>query len=169
MSKTNLKEIKKVAEEYNNSVDLINKKIRSIQSVKSRLKKQKLKPTYETEMTEILKQEQLFKEVRQYLDPKEVTVTTMTMADIEKLTYDETVRAIKSIQSKKCLVQFSNKAEYEEAIKIEDMLKEHRELVKDVNDNLIQKSKINNVIKHLEDQDQQLDKDYVIKLLTDLL
>ena len=161
--------IKVVVEQYNGNVEEINKKIRSLQSVKSRLKKQKSREDYNVQMNKVLAEEQLLKEARDYLLPKKVTVTTMSEQDIEKLTYDETVRAIKSIQSKKCLVQFDDKAEYELACKIEEQLKAHREVVKEHAPTLVKKSKINDLIHHLESQQQELDKDYVVNLLKKLV
>lgn len=162
--------VKKTAEEFKGSVELVNKKIKSIQSMKSRLKKQKSKPTYNDEMATILKEEQLLKEVRNYLEPKEMTVTTMTKDDIKLLNYEETVRALKSIQSKKSLTRYNeDQTEFNMACQIETWLKEHRELVKDVHDTVVRKSDINDIIEHLENQEQQLDKDYVIEMLKNLI
>lgn len=162
--------VKKTAEEFKGSVELVNKKIKSIQSMKSRLKKQKSKPTYNDEMATILKEEQLLKEVRNYLVPKEITVTTMTKDDIKLLNYEETVRALKSIQSKKSLTRYNeDQTEFNMACQIETWLKEHRELVKDVHDTVVRKSDINDIIEHLENQEQQLDKDYVIEMLKNLI
>lgn len=162
--------VKKTAEEFKGSVELVNKKIKSIQSMKSRLKKQKSKPTYNDEMATILKEEQLLKEVRNYLEPKEMTVTTMTKDDIKLLNYEETVRALKSIQSKKSLTRYNeDQTEFNMACQIETWLKEHRELVKDVHDTVVRKSDINDIIEHLENQEQQLDKDYVINMLKELI
>lgn len=162
--------VKKTAEEFQGSVELVNKKIKSIQSMKSRLKKQKSKPTYNDEMATILKEEQLLKEVRNYLEPKEMTVTTMTKDDIKLLNYEETVRALKSIQSKKSLTRYNeDQTEFNMACQIETWLKEHRELVKDVHDTVVRKSDINDIIEHLENQEQQLDKDYVIEMLKNLI
>lgn len=162
--------VKKTAEEFQGSVELVNKKIKSIQSMKSRLKKQKSKPTYNDEMATILKEEQLLKEVRNYLEPKEMTVTTMSKDDIKLLNYEETVRALKSIQSKKSLTRYNeDQTEFNMACQIETWLKEHRELVKDVHDTVVRKSDINDIIEHLENQEQQLDKDYVINMLKELI
>ncbi len=162
--------VKKTAEEFKGSVELVNKKIKSIQSMKSRLKKQKSKPTYNDEMATILKEEQLLKEVRNYLEPKEMTVTTMSKDDIKLLNYEETVRALKSIQSKKSLTRYNeDQTEFNMACQIETWLKEHRELVKDVHDTVVRKSDINDIIEHLENQEQQLDKDYVIEMLKNLI
>lgn len=169
--KFSLEQVKETAEKYDNSTEAITAKLKSVQSVKSRFKKQKGRPDYETKMTEILTEEQLLKEARQYLEPKKVLVTEMTQSDIDKLTYDETVKAIKSIQSKKCLTQFNPdaKSEYEKSLRIEQMLKDHRETVKDHSDNLIKKSKINDLIHHIEQQQTTIDKEYILELLNNLI
>ena len=75
-------------------VDEVKKAIRSLQSRKSRLKKQKSRKDYDALMTEILQQEQLLKEVRDYFEPKTIPVPKMTQKDIELLNYDETLKAI---------------------------------------------------------------------------
>lgn len=102
MTKTNLKEVEKVAVELG-SVEAVAKELKRVQSIKCRLKKQKGKATYETEMTEAIKQEQILKEARQLLDPKEKPVTMYSKEDVDLLDYDETIKAIRSIQSKKTL------------------------------------------------------------------
>lgn len=170
MTKIDMTKVQATAAEYKNDTELVTKKIKSIQSMKSRLKKQKNKPTYNAEMEAIVAEEQLLKEVRQYLEPKDQTVTTMDKENIATLNYEETVRALKSIQSKKSLTRYNeDQTEFEHACKIETWLKEHRELVKDVHDTVVRKSDINDIIEHLEQQEQKLDKDYVVEMLKALL
>ena len=103
---TNLKKVEEKANELK-TVENVAKELKRIQSIKCRLKKQKGKLTYEAEMTEVIKQEQLLKEVRQLLDPKEKPVTMYEQADVDKLDYDETIKAIRSIQSKKTLSRWT--------------------------------------------------------------
>ena len=171
MKNVNLKAVEAKVAEFNGSVDAINAKLKSLQSQKSRLKKQKERKDYEVKMQTVLAEEQLLKEARQHLEPKSIPVTEMTAADIALLTYDDTVRAIKSIQSKKCLIQFDPdaKTEYAKTLEIEEMLKDHRETVKEHSDNLIKKSAINDLIQHLEQQDTKIAKDYIVQLLTELI
>ena len=90
-----LKNVESVAKSFSD-VEEVKKAIRSLQSRKSRLKKQKSREDYDELMTEILQQEQLLKEVRDYFEPKKTPVTQMTKKDIEQLNYDETIRASKS-------------------------------------------------------------------------
>ena len=168
-----LKDVEKVAKMYKN-VEEVKKAIRSIQSKKSRLKKQKHRSDYDQLMTELLQKEQLLKEVRDYLQPKKKPVTQYTWDDIQKLNYEETLRAIKSIQSKKCLVQHAtpnieDNVEYQKACEIERMLQEHKRNIKPVEDTVVKKSKINDLINHLQNMEEKISTRYVIELLEELL
>lgn len=168
-----LKNIEQVAKNYAN-VEEVKKALRSLQSRKSRLKKQKGRKDYDEKMTEILQQEQLLKEVRDYFEPKSIPVPEMTQKDIELLDYEQTLRAIKSIQSKKCLVQHATEKiedniEYQKACEIEKMLLEHKSNIKPVEDTVIRKSAINDLIDHLENQEETVSTKYVISLLKNLL
>lgn len=168
-----LKNIEQVAKSYAN-VEEVKKAIRSLQSQKSRLKKQKGRSDYDELMTEILQKEQLLKEVREYFEPKSIPVTKMTKEDIELLNYEETLRAIKSIQSKKCLVQHAtpnieDNEEYKKACEIERMLLEHKKNIKPIEETVVRKSDINDLIDHLQNQDAKIETKYVISLLEKLL
>lgn len=168
-----MKLIEKAAKSYG-SVEEVKKAIRSLQSRKSRLKKQKGRADYEELMTEILQQEQLLKEVRDYFEPKRIPVPEMTWNDIQLLNYEETIKAIKSIQSKKCLVQHATEriednVEYQKACEIERMLLEHKKKIKPIEDTVVRKSDINDLIDHLENQEEKISTGYVISLLEKLL
>lgn len=161
-------EISKKASEYNN-VEEVKKALKSLQSIKCRLKKQKGRADYEVEMTKILQEEQLLKEVRQFLEPKELTVTVMTPEQIAELDYAETVRAIKSIQSKKCINKFQpDGPEYQSACAIEELLKKHRETVQEIPTEQIRKSDIRNIIEDVENL-KNLDKETLLERLKNLL
>ena len=86
---TNLKQIEKVVKEFNNDEMAIQKELKRIQSVKCRLKKQKDKSTYEKEMTETLKYEQILKEAKNLLNPKEKPVTMYDQKDVDQLDYED--------------------------------------------------------------------------------
>ena len=168
-----LKNIEKVAKSYAN-VEEVKKAIRSLQSRKSRLKKQKGRKDYDEKMTEILQQEQLLKEVRDYFEPKTIPVPEMTQKDIELLNYEETMKAIKSIQSKKCNVQhltenIEDNEEYKKACQIEEWLLEHKKKIKPIEETVVRKSDINDLIDHLQNQEEKISTQYVISLLEDLL
>lgn len=170
---TNLREIEKIANEFNNDLDLVKKEIKRIQSVKCRLSKQKGKMSYEAEMTEVLRQERILVEVRSLLDPKEKTVTTFDQEDVDRLDYDETVKAIRSIQSKKTLTKWlttveGDNDEYREACRIEEMLKKHRDNIKPIDETTVRKSDLVTIIETIESSGN-LSQDRIVELLKSLL
>ena len=168
-----LKNVEEKMNELKCDMELVRKELKRIQSVKCRLKKQKGKSTYEQEMKSVLAEEQLLKEVRDLIEPHEKPSTQLTKEDIEKLDYDQTMRAIRSIQSKKTLsqylteVQFDND-EYRNACQIEEMLLEHKTTVKPLDQNQIYKSQIQAVIETIENN-LELSNQEVIRLLQDIL
>ena len=172
MTKTNLKKVEEKANELK-TVENVAKELKRIQSIKCRLKKQKGKSTYEAEMTEVIKQEQLLKEVRQLLDPKEKPVTQYEQADVDQLDYDETIKAIRSIQSKKALSRWltdveGDNDEFRNAVKIEAMLIERREAIKPVDENNVRKTEIQAIIDTIESSGK-LSQEKVVELLKKLV
>jgi hypothetical protein len=164
-----LKTIETEAKKYKDLEDC-KKQLRSIQSLKCRLLKQKDREDYETEFAKLVLKEQIAKEVRSYLEPKKITVTTITAEQISVLTFDETIKAIKSIQSKKCNEQYnSDKTEYNKALIIEQQLLDHKALTKPIEDTVIQKSRINDLINQIETMDIQITKEYILEQLSELL
>lgn len=168
-----LKNIENFAKSFKD-VEEVKRAIRSVQSQKSRLKKQKGRKDYDEKMTEILQQEQILKEVREYFEPKTIPVTQMTQKDIELLNWDETQKAIKSIQSKKCNTQhltenLEDNEEYKKACQIERWLLEHKKNIKPIEDTVVRKSDINDLINHLKQQDARIKTSYVISLLEELI
>ena len=169
----NLKDIEKVAQEFNNDVLALGKELKRVQSIKCRLKKQKGKSNYEEEMTKVVTYEQILKEARQLLDPKEKPVTMYEKSDIEKLDYDETVKAIRSIQSKKTLSRWltpvdGDNDEYRNACKIEKMLQEHKETIKPVEPEYIRKSDLQTIIDTIESSGN-LTQERIVELLKGLM
>jgi len=169
---TNLKEVEKIATELG-SVEAVAKELKRIQSVKCRLKKQKGKSTYEQEMQEVLKQEQILKEARQLLDPKEKPVTQYEQADIDQLDYDETIKAIRSIQSKKTLSRWlttteGDNDEFRNAVRIEKMLIARREMIKPVDENNVRKTEIQTIIDTIEESGE-LSQEKIVELLKTLV
>lgn len=150
-----LKNVEMKAVELGQDLENVKRELKRVASVKCRLLKQKGRPDYEEAMESVLKEEQLLKEVRTYLVGSKKTVTTFTQEDVDQLTYDETVKALKSIQSKKSLSRWlttveGDNDEFRSACKIESMLKEHIKSVKPVEDNMVRKSDIQNVIDTIE-------------------
>lgn len=153
--KVNVKEVEAKAVELGHDIDAVKKELKRVASAKCRLLKQKGRLDYELALEEVLKEEQLLKEVRTYIVGSKKTVTTFEKDDVDKLTYDETVKAIRTIQSKKSLTRWltsveGDNDEFRHACKIEEMLKEHIKHVKPIEDNTIRKSDIQNVIDTIE-------------------
>lgn len=169
---TNLKKVEKIAKSFGTKENIA-KELKRIQSIKCRLKKQKGKSSYQEEMTEILQQEQLLKEARQLLDPKKKHVTNYTQNDIDQLDYDQTVKAIRSIQSKKSLSRWLTDEEgqnpdFEQAVKIEQMLVEHRSKIKPVDTGHIRKTEVQTIIDTIENN-TELSQDKLVELLKKLV
>ncbi len=170
---TNLTKIEAMAKKFNNSVEEIAKELKRVQSVKCRLKKQKGKSTYEKEMTEVLSYEQVLKEARQLLDPKEKPVTMYTQEDVNQLDYDETIKAIRSIQSKKTLSRWLTEVEgdndeFRKACEIEKMLVERRNQIKPVDNEYVRKTDLQTIIDTIEESGK-LSQEKIVELLKGLL
>lgn len=150
-----LKNVEMKAVELGNDIEAVKKELKRVASVKCRLIKQKGLPDYEQKLEAVLKEEQLLKEVRSYITGSKKTVTTFEQEDVDQLTYDETVKALKSIQSKKSLTRWlteneGDNDEFRSACHIEEMLKQHLAMVKPIEDNTIRKSDLQNVIDTIE-------------------
>lgn len=150
-----LKNVEMKAVELGNDIEVVKKELKRVASVKCRLIKQKGLPDYEQKLEAVLKEEQLLKEVRSYITGSKKTVTTFEQEDVDQLTYDETVKALKSIQSKKSLTRWlteneGDNDEFRSACRIEEMLKQHLAAVKPIEDNTIRKSDLQNVIDTIE-------------------
>lgn len=172
MTKTNLKEIEKKANELK-TTENVARELKRVQSLKCRLTKQKGKATYEAEMAEVLKQEQVLKEVRQLLDPKEKPVTKYEQDDVDQLDYDETIKAIRSIQSKKTLSRWlttvdGDNDEFRNAERIEKMLIERREAIKPVDENNVRKTDVQTIIDTIESSGK-LSQEKIVELLKSLV
>lgn len=170
---TNLQKIEQIANEYNNDIELVRKALKRVASQKTRMKKMKGHMKYQEEMTKILQEEQILKEVRQLLEPKEKTVTTFEQEDVDRLDYDETIKAIKSIQSKKTLTRWltttdGDNDEFRNACRIEEMLKKHRDNIRPIDETTIRKSDLVTIIDTIE-SNQDLSQDRIVELLKTLL
>lgn len=172
MAKTNLTKVEELAKKLE-TMEKVVKELKKVQSQKCRLKKQKGKSSYQEEMEEILRREQLLKEVRQLMNPREKPVTMYTEEDVKKLEYDEVVKAIRSIQSKKTLsrwltVEEGNNPEYKKAVQIEEMLKKRRDEVRPVEKNQVRKKEVQKIIETIEDSGK-LSQDKIVELLKTLV
>lgn len=170
---TNLKEIEKVAEKFNNDVFEVSKELKRIQSVKCRLKKQKGRSDYESEMQKVLSYEQVLKEAKNLLDPKEKAVTMYEQSDVDQLDYDEVVKALKSIQSKKTNTRWlttedGNNDEYRNACRIEAMLKERREILNPVKPEQIRKTDVQTIVDTIESSGN-VSQERILEMLKELM
>lgn len=168
-----LKKVEAKANELNNDLFEVAKELKRIQSVKCRLKKMKGRSDYNQQMLDVLAEEQLLKEVRQLLDPKEKPVTMYTQEDVDQLDYDETVKAIRSIQSKKTLSRWltdveGDNDEFRNACKIEEMLIERRNNTKPVDNEYVRKTDVQTIIDTIESSGK-LSQAKVVELLKSLL
>jgi hypothetical protein len=169
---TDLKLVQNVSESFE-TVESLSKELKRIQSVKCRLKKQKGRKNYQELMTDVLTYEQVLKEARSLLVPRAKSVTTFSQSDVDLLDYDETVKAIRSIQSKKTLTKWmtgieNDNDEYRSALAIESMLVAHREIVKPVDDGHLRKSELITVIETIESSGK-LTQNKIVQLLKELL
>lgn len=169
-----LKDIEGLAGKFNNDLELVSKELKSVQSKKCRLKKQRRTATWTKEMNELVAYEEALKEVRQLLNPKEKPVTRYEQADVDKLDFDETIKALKSIQSKKCLSRWltdteGDNDEYRSACAIEAMLIEHKKTLQPVDSDLyIRKTDLQTVIDTIESSGN-LSQSKIIELLNNLM
>lgn len=169
-----LKDIEGLAGKFNNDLELVSKELKSVQSKKCRLKKQRRTATWTKEMNELVAYEEALKEVRQLLNPKEKPVTRYEQADVDKLDFDETIKALKSIQSKKCLSRWltdteGDNDEYRAACAIEAMLLEHKKTLQPIdNDLYIRKTDLQTVIDTIESSGK-ISQDRILELLKGLM
>ncbi len=173
LNDVDLKKVQKVAKEFNNDINAINRQIRTIQSIKCRLKKQKFRKDYEVQMTRVLKNEQILKEARNLMKPKNIPVTQFNSEDIEKLNYNETIAAIRSIQSKKSLTKYltiqpGESSEYLKACEIENNLKIHKSKISPKVKKNVTSKKLLNVVETIESSGD-LEKEEIIRLLKELM
>lgn len=164
MNKVELK-----AQELNNDMNEVKRELKRIASVKSRLKKQRGKYTYEVEMNEVVQYEELLKDVRALLCGGQKSVPQYTIEDVQSLSYDETIRAIKSIQSKKSLTKWltpieGDNDEYRNACRVEQLLRDHKETLQPSGGDHI-KSKLKEVL----DNKDNLSKDDILQILQELV
>ena len=170
---TNLTNIEKVANDFNNDVELIKKELKRVQSVKCRLNKMKGKSSYESDMKKVLEQEEILKQAKRLLEPREKFVTDYTQDDVDMLDYDETIKAIKSIQSKKTLTKYlttveGDNDEYRKACEIERMLLNHKASVRPVEETLVRKTDLVTIIDTIK-LDPNMSQERIVELLEGLL
>ncbi len=158
------------AQELNNDMNEVKRELKRIASVKSRLKRQRGKSTYEVEMNEVLQYEELLKEVRNLLCGGQKSVPQYTIEDVQSLSYDETIRAIKSIQSKKSLTKWltpieGDNDEYRNACRVEQLLRDHKDTLQPSGGSMVIKDKLQSII----DNQESLSKEDILTMIQELL
>lgn len=170
--KVDLTAIEAAKAEFNGDLGLVKKELKRLQSVKCRLKKEKASADYQSRMEAVLDREQVLKEVRSLLDPKEVKVPDFTQEDVDRLDYDQTMKAIKSIQSKKCLSLQDDsehgRSELAKAEKVEQMLLAHKKTVKPVEDGVVRKTEVQAILTEIQNN-KKLTKKAIEELLSKLV
>lgn len=164
--------VKKLANELGNDMEQVRKELRKVQSIKCNLKKNKHQKDYSTKMTSILNKEELLKQVRSMLEPQGKKVTTFTQEDVDQLTYDECVKAIRSIQSKKTHTRWlteneGDNDEYRRACEIEKMLMIRRQDTKPLDESVVSKHDVQTIIDELDSNN--LSTEQVKNLLSKLM
>lgn len=163
----------KLLQKFDNDIAKINQELKRVQSIKCRLKKQRAKAGAKEQLKKILMYEEELKQARQVLRPREKFVTEFTREDVEKLDYDQTVRALKSIQSKKTLTKYLSEvpgenAEYKKACEIERMLQEHKNQIRPIDETTVRKTEVKAILETLETSDN-LTKEQIQELLKRLI
>lgn len=130
---------------FDYDVERINKELKRIASVKCRLKKFPNKRSFNEEMTAILQEEELLKCAKSYVSGPRKNVNTITQSEVDLLSLDETMKALRAIQSKKCHTKWltttpGDNDEYREACRIEQMLKDHRDALAPIKIGSVSKS-----------------------------
>lgn len=155
------------------TVDKINQELNKIASRKSRLKKQTGKKNFENDLKIILEIEESLKSAKRLIEVKDKPVTMFNQEDVDKLDYNETLKAIKSIQTKKCLTKWMTTIEndnddYRNALSIEQMLVNHKLTLKPNVDSRITIQDIQNVIEQIQ-QNPKIKNDIIVDMLQKLL
>lgn len=140
--------------ELNHDIVKVNKELKRIASVKCRLKKMPGRATFELEMTKVLQEEELLKNVRDYLVGPRKNINNVTEEEIANMDYEEVCKAIRSIQSKKTHTKWAEDCkrdnegmyipgsgeQYLEACRIEALLIERRDELKPADNKRLRKS-----------------------------
>ena len=173
MNEIELKAVEAKADELGRNLESVKKAIKAVQTRKCNLAKNKFQKDYDEKMLKILAEERLLVEVRQLLKPTDKKVPDYTQADVEKLDYDETLKAIKSIQSKKFHTRWLNEREgdndeFRSACQIEEWLLEHKKQVRPVDDIYIRKSDLVTIIDTIKTTGD-IKIETIIELLEELL
>lgn len=176
---TNEKIINK-ANELNNSVEAVYREIKKVASQKCRLKKMPGRIDYTIELQRIEAEEELLKQVRDYLKGPKKNVNTLTDEAIATMDYFAVCKALRCIQSKKTHTKYADDClkdskglfipgsgeSYKEACRIESLLKARRDEVKPEDSGVFFASDVFGFIEYLEEATDKTDAERYTELLT---
>lgn len=149
-----MRNIVETAASLDNDLEKVNRELKRLASVKCRLKKTPGRSDFQENLTAVLQEEELLKNVKSYISGPRKNVNFLTQDMIDVMTIDETMRAIKAIQSKKTHTKWlttvpGDNDEYREACRIEQMLKDHRDSLAPKKLGNISKAELLSMIGHL--------------------
>ena len=148
------------------SIEELNKELKRVSSLKCNLKKRKSVVNYDEELKELLKYDDLVKEVKYSLLNKGKSYFEYDKEDIDKLEIDELVRFRKGISSKKCL-DGNDKEIFD---RCEELLDYSKEILERKRNNEVKEliSK-NEIRKLLENFEMSSDIELLVKSLNELI
>lgn len=140
------------------TVELLNKELKRTASLKCRYSKNTQKAN---QVPGIIEYETLLKAAKTTIKPAAKTTTTLTADDIASFDYDQTVRAIKSIQSKKSNSKYltstpGDNDTYRKACEIERLLLDHKATLAPASRSTVSKAAIADLFDRLK-SDPDLD------------
>jgi hypothetical protein len=129
-----MRAVAETATKFAHDVESVNRELKRIASVKCRIKKMPGRSDFQEKLTAALQYEELLKNVKAYIVGPRKNVNTITQEEVDLLTLDETMKALKAIQCKKTHTKWlttepGENDEYREACRIEQMLKDHRDAI----------------------------------------
>lgn len=159
------------AKKYAQDLDALKRELRNVQSKKCMLKKRKTVENYQDAMDELVQLEQVLKEARQILEPHDRKVTEFDDSDIEALDYDSCRKAIRSIQSTKCLTSTleDDKSRYENACEIEKKLQARLAELKPIDDELLKKKELIGVLDSIKTAGPEMTLEKAIEMIEALI
>lgn len=143
------------ANELDNDMTAVLKELKRVASIKCRLKKMPGRSDFQANMTAVLQEEELLKSVRSYIAGPRKNVNMLTQEEVDLMTLDEVMKAIRSIQSKKTHTKWltttpGDNDEYREACRIENMLKARREALAPKSNGYISKIELQGLLDYIK-------------------
>lgn len=145
----------------------IDKKLKSLSTKKSRLQPLKKLPSTINKIADILLEAEELRLEKARIKAPRKTFTTLTQADVDLLDYEETLRALESIRSKKSNTRnYEDQTSFLEATEIEQMLLERRTAIQPTERISLKFSEIQEL---LEQNSKQTDPEWLANKLLELI